>query len=87
MCVVLMLSVIRYSCYYFLDAILFHHDFHHDSCEQLMYFADQEFIDVFHGLVWFIYSRRNNSPLMSVFMVLSPMCKRNGMATLILKIH
>ena len=31
LCVVLVLSVIRCSCYYFLDRILFHHDFH-DSC-------------------------------------------------------
>ena len=31
--VVLMLNVIRYSCHYFLDRILFHHDFHHDSCD------------------------------------------------------
>ena len=30
--VVLVLNVIRYSCHYFLDRILFHHDFHHDSC-------------------------------------------------------
>ena len=32
-CVVLVLSVIWCLCYYFLDRILFHHDFHHDSCE------------------------------------------------------
>ena len=32
-CVVLVLSVIRCSCHYFLDRILFHHDFHHDSCD------------------------------------------------------
>ena len=31
--VVLVLNVIRYSCHYFLDRILFHHDFHHDSCD------------------------------------------------------
>ena len=31
--VVLVLNVIRYSCHYFLDRIIFHHDFHHDSCE------------------------------------------------------
>ena len=32
-CVVLVLNVIRCSCHYFLDyRILFHHDFHHDSC-------------------------------------------------------
>ena len=31
--VVLVLNVIRYSCHYFLDKILFHHDFHHDSCD------------------------------------------------------
>ena len=31
--VVLMLNVIRYSCHYFLDRILFHHDVHHDSCD------------------------------------------------------
>ena len=29
--IVLVLNVIRYSCHYFLDRILFHHDFHHDS--------------------------------------------------------
>ena len=28
--VVLVLNVIRYSCHYFLDRIIFHHDFHHD---------------------------------------------------------
>ena len=32
-CVVLVLSVIRCSCYYFLDILLFHHDFHHDNCD------------------------------------------------------
>ena len=32
-CVVLMLSVIRCSCYYFVDRILFHHDLHLDSCD------------------------------------------------------
>ena len=32
-CVALMLNVIRYSCHYFLDRILFHHDFHLDSCD------------------------------------------------------
>ena len=31
--VVLVLNVIRYSCHYFLDRILFHHDFHHDFCD------------------------------------------------------
>ena len=24
---------VRYSCHHFLDRILFHHDFHHDSCD------------------------------------------------------
>ena len=33
MCVVLVLSVMRCSCYYLLDRILFHQDFHHDSCD------------------------------------------------------
>ena len=33
MCVVLVLNVIRCSSHYFLDRILFHHDFHRDSCE------------------------------------------------------
>ena len=33
MCVFLVLSVIRCSCYYFLDIILIHHDFHHESCD------------------------------------------------------
>ena len=32
-CVILVLSVIRYSCYYFLDIIIFPHDFHHDGCD------------------------------------------------------
>ena len=31
--VVQVLNVIRYSCHHFLDRILFHHDFHHDSCD------------------------------------------------------
>ena len=31
--VVLVLSVIRYSCHYFQDIIIFHHDFHHDCCD------------------------------------------------------
>ena len=35
--VVLVLSVIRCSCSYFLDISLFHHDFHHDSCN---YYCD-----------------------------------------------
>ena len=32
-CAVLVLSVIMYSFYYFLDRVLFHHDFHYDSCD------------------------------------------------------
>ena len=32
-CAVLVLSVIMCSYYCFLDIILFHHDFHHDSCD------------------------------------------------------
>ena len=32
-CVVLVLNAIRYSCHYFLHRILFHHDFHHESCD------------------------------------------------------
>ena len=32
-CVVLVLSAIMRSCYYFLDRIIFHHDFNHDSCD------------------------------------------------------
>ena len=32
-CVVPVLNAIRCSCHYFLDIILFHHDFHHDSCD------------------------------------------------------
>ena len=31
--VVLVLNVIRYSCHHFLDRILSHLDFHHDSCD------------------------------------------------------
>ena len=31
--VVLVLNVIWYSSHYFLEWILFHHDFHHDSCD------------------------------------------------------
>ena len=31
--VVLVLNVTRYSCHYYLNRILFHHDFHHDSCD------------------------------------------------------
>ena len=38
--VVLVLNVIRYSCHYFLDRILFHHDFHHDSCDYHWDFYD-----------------------------------------------
>ena len=32
-CVVLVLNVVRCSCHYFLDIIIFHHDIHHDSCD------------------------------------------------------
>ena len=32
-CVALVLNVIRCSGHYFLDRILFHHDFHHESCD------------------------------------------------------
>ena len=32
-CVVLVLSITMCSCYYFLDRILLHHDFHHYSCD------------------------------------------------------
>ena len=38
LCAVLMLNVIRCSCHYFRDRILFHHDFHHNSCDYLWYF-------------------------------------------------
>ena len=38
--VVLVLNVIRYSCHYFLDRIIFHHDFHHDSCDYHWDFYD-----------------------------------------------
>ena len=31
--VFLVLNIIRCPCHYFLDKILFHHDFHHDSCD------------------------------------------------------
>ena len=31
--VVLVLNVIMYSRHYFLDRVLFHHNFHHDSCD------------------------------------------------------
>ena len=34
MCVVLVLNVIRCSCHYFLDRNIFHHDFHHYSCDK-----------------------------------------------------
>ena len=33
MCIVLVLNVIRCSGHYFLDRIIFHHDFHHDICD------------------------------------------------------
>ena len=33
MCVVLVLNVFRCSCHYFRYGILFHRDFHHDSCD------------------------------------------------------
>ena len=36
--VVLVLNVIRYSCHYFLDIILYHHDFHHDSFDYHWHF-------------------------------------------------
>ena len=47
LCVVLVLSVIRCSCYLFLDIILFYRDFHHDSFD---YHWD------FHGHSFFIYT-------------------------------
>ena len=31
--IVLVLNVIRYSCHYLLDRIIFHHDFHIESCD------------------------------------------------------
>ena len=31
--VVIVLNVIRYCCHHFLDRIIFHHDFHHESCD------------------------------------------------------
>ena len=37
-CFVLVLSSTRCSCYYFLDRIVFHHDFHHDSCDYYDYY-------------------------------------------------
>ena len=33
MFVVLVFNVIRCSCHYFLDIIIFHNDFHHETCD------------------------------------------------------
>ena len=38
-CVVLVFSVIRCSCYYFFDRILFRHAFHHDSFDYYPFFG------------------------------------------------
>ena len=45
--VVLVYNVIRYSCHYFLDRILFHRDFHHGSCD---YHRD------FYGLLYVMFT-------------------------------
>ena len=40
---VLVLSVIMCSFYYFFDRVLFHHDFHHDSCDYYWDFYGHSF--------------------------------------------
>ena len=51
MYVVLVLNVIRYFCHYFLDRILFHHDFHHDSCDyHLDFYGHQLPFDLYFRL-------------------------------------
>ena len=58
-CIVLVLNVIRCSYHYFLDRILFHHDFHHDSCDYHWDFYghllpfDPHFRLSLHKLFWF----------------------------------
>ena len=47
MCVVLVLNVIKCSCHYFLDRILFHHDVHHDSCENHWDFMTINYLLIF----------------------------------------
>ena len=47
MCAVLVLSVIMCSFHYFLDRVLFHHDFHHDSCDYYWDFYGQPFHKAF----------------------------------------
>ena len=47
-CTVLVLSAICCTCYYFLDIILFHHDFHHDSRDYHWDFYDHSLLFELH---------------------------------------
>ena len=59
--VVLVLYIIRYSCHYFLDRILFHYDFHHDSCDYHWdFYGHWLSLDLYFGLPshgWFWFCR------------------------------
>ena len=57
-----MLSVIRRSCYYFLDRILFHCDFHHDSCDyHYDFMASDYFLNYTLGCIYLSSSGSANA--------------------------
>ena len=57
--VVLVLNIIRYSCHYFLDRILFHHDFHHDCCDYHWDFMAINYLLIY--TLGFIYISKSGS--------------------------
>ena len=67
-CVVLVLSVIRCSGYYFLDIVLFRHDFHHDNCDYHLYFkAINYFFNYTLGFLYISSSSSANAQLSGCF--------------------
>ena len=66
--VVLVLNVIRYSCHYFLDRILFHHDFHHDCCDYHWDFVAINYILIYAlGFLYISNSSSANAQLPGCF--------------------
>ena len=67
-CVVLVLNVIRCSCHYFLDRILFHHDIHHDSCDYHWDFMAINYLLIYNlGLLYISSSGSANAQLPGCF--------------------
>ena len=66
--VVLVLNAIRCSCHYFLDRILFHHAFHHDSCDYHWVIMAINYLLIYTlGVLYISYSGSANAQLPGCF--------------------